>query len=67
MRTKELDIPYRLRSPQIPPMQQGLRGDPRETGTVPASLSVAFWGHTRAGPQNSQLGVRNKVQVAPFD
>lgn len=43
-------------------MQQGLRGDPRETGTVPASRSVAFWSTPVLGPQNSQLGVRNKVK-----
>ena len=62
MRTLELDVPYRLRSLQTLPMQQELRGDPRETGTVPASRSVAFWGTPVLGPQNSQLGVRNKVK-----
>lgn len=55
MRTLELDVPYRLRSPQTPPMQRGLRGDPRETGTIPASQSVAFWGTPVLGPRIPSL------------
>lgn len=49
MRTLELDVPYRLRSPQTPPMQQGLRGDPRKTGTIPASQSSVL------GPRTPSL------------